>query len=133
MVTSANEPKNDDEALKITGIKMTPAPEVIYRHYEGGLDDNMKLVIRFPSDRIADFWSGGPWKEENATVSSGDGSRGETPWISGHGDTTWIKWKSSTKGRAVEATLPNGEAARVYISEDAEEGFIHAYVFWHET
>lgn len=133
VVTSTSQPKSDEDALKIARITMTPAPEVIYQHYEGGLDDNMKLVIRFPGNQIANFWSGGPWLQKHAAVSSGDGSNGRAPRISEHGAPEWLKWKSSLKGHAAEANLPDGEAARVYLSEDAEPGFIHAFIFWHET
>ena len=133
VVTSAREPKSDADALKTVRINMTPAPQVVYRHYEGGLDDNMKLVIRFPAHQVADFWSDGPWLKEDAVTSSGDGSAGAFPRIPEHGDPEWLKWKSSPKGHAAEASLPGGEAARVYLCEDVEPGFFRAYIFWHQT
>jgi len=126
--------KSADEALKIARINMTSEPEVIYSNYEGGwLDDSMELVIRFAPGQLDDFWSGSPWDEGRARASSGDGSTGQAPRITQQGGPEWIKWLSSSKGMTAEASLPNGEAARVYICEDVEEGFIHAFIFWHET
>ncbi len=132
-VTSANEPKNDSDALKIVKIRMVPPPVVVHRAYEAGLDDNMKLVIRLRSDRLDDFWGKGPWLRDKAVRSSGDGSLGRAPRLSKHGSVEWLKWQTSSMGWSAVADLPSGEVANLYIAEDIEEGFLLIYIFWHQT
>lgn len=112
---------------------MTPPPEVIFRSYQAGLDDSMKLVLRFPKGRMEEFWSGSPWVKEEAKLASGDGSTPSNPGIPVNGDPRWLGWKASSVGLSTAANLPDGEFARVYLAEDLEEGFVHAFVFWHQT
>ena len=128
-VTSANAPNSDNEALNIVMISMVPPPEVIFRSYEAGLDDNMKLVLRFPRGRMEEFWTGSPWSKEKAKAASGDDSTKSNPRIPASGDPKWLRWKASTIGISAEASLPDGEAARVYLAEDLEEDFVHAFIF----
>ena len=132
-VRSDNEPKNDLESLKIVGIKMTPEPKVLYRKYEAGLDDNMRLVVEFNSDRLSEFWRDSLWSSEKSKIGSGDGSAGAVPFPWNDGDKDWIRWKISSKGLTASSDLPDGEYASVYLAQDIEADKIVAFIFWHQT
>ena len=132
-VTADNVSISSDEALKIARITMVHPPEVIFYSYQAGFDDNMKLVLRIPEGKVEEFWNGSPWNSVDSREASGDGSTPTSPRISDSGDPKWLEWKKSSVGTSNEASLPNGEAARVYLAADLEEGFLHAFIFWHQT
>jgi len=126
VITSENEPKSDKDALKIVGISNVMHLEVLHRTYEAGLDDNMRMVIRFPSSSLKQFWKASPWKEalpEKPQFIS----------LPKKGNKKWSQWQSYTKGIYTQAELPNGENAVIYLVKDLEGDFIRGFIFWHQT
>ncbi len=132
-ITSENAPKNDEEALRIVGIEMNPPPEVLHCDYEAGMDDSMRLVIRFPVGRADEFWTQSPWQRAKASRASGDGSADREPYLTEFGKEEWKKWMISARGWAANANLPDGEFSSIYVAEDTDADELRVFIYWHET
>jgi len=124
-ITSDNEPTNDDEALAILKIKMTPAPKVLVREYEAGLDDNMKLVLEFAPDQLQSFKDSIKWSD-SLTPSKG-------VKLPVHSNKVWSSHTVSKTGLYGTYRLPNAEHVRVYIADDLSPDSKRVFIFWHQT
>ena len=124
-ITSEKEPKNDSDALTIVRIKMNPIPKVLVREYEAGLDDNMKLVLEFPSSQLQSFTDSIDW-DDNLAPSKGR----KMPT---HSNKIWSSHLSSKSGFYGTYNLPNAEHVSVYIADDLAPGSKRVFLFWHET
>ena len=124
-ITSQNEPKNDADALAILNIKMNPNPKVLFREYQVGLDDNMKLVLEFSSDQLQPFKDSIKWDDQLTA------SKGVTLPI--HVNEIWNSHTSSRAGLYGTYRLPNSAFVRVYIAEDLTSDTKRVFLFWHET
>ena len=135
-VDSKNAPADDVAALSLVGITTTPLPTVVFRAFRGGLDDSMRMVIRFPKAQLSSFWSSSPWRDAEkkelfphkpgATLldqpSLGDGPEPE-----------WRRWENSGHGILSKTDLANGRYVEIYVALDQEDGDAVGYIFWSET
>lgn len=135
-IKSSHEPADDAAALHVVGIATTPPPKVVFRAYEGGLDDNMRLVIRFPKTQLASFWSSSPWRDAErkeifphqlAAVSS------DRPTLGGGSEPDWMRWETSSRGIRSKANLPNARYAEIYVALDQDDFDAIGYIFWTES
>src|SRR6266404_8522878 len=109
VIHSSNEPKDDAAALRLVGINASPPPKVVFRAFEGGMDDNMRMVIRFPKSQLSSFWSASPWDaaerkelfphKPGATIL-------DQPPLPDSSEPQWSSWKGSSHGIYVGALLP---------------------------
>ena len=135
-VQSGNEPADDAAALRLTGITTTPLPRVVFRAFQGGLDDNMRMVIRFPKTQLPSFWLSSPWRdaERQELFPHKPGSTlVDQPSLPEGDEPDWGRWKISSHGIMSEAGLPNARYARIYMSLDQDDGDAVGYIFWFET
>lgn len=138
-VSSDNEPKNDTEALAVVGIGLKPAPTIVSKKYTAGLDDQMLMVIRFPKDKLDDFWKHSAWDKANAKRSSDMEERERDRLMKKigilgdqHKDPLIDKILGSKD--IISCDVPGGnDGLNIYMSLDLDENNIIALVEWFQT
>ena len=140
-VHSNNEPKSDADALALVGVSMQPVPEVVFLNFQGGMDDYMELVIRFPKDQLDTFWEHSKWDKQAAIALKEldpDALAHEIKWIQkiGRGDVkdpVVEALRKSTQGiRCSEQKWHNGGLS-VYLALDQDADDVIAYIWWNEV
>ena len=130
---SANEPKNDSAALALAGIHCLPAPKVVFRAYQAGLDDSMMLVFEIPRQDLDAFWEKTPFVDDERKVFPSPGRRSAGPMLPDGDAPEWRKWKAVKNGIISTASLPDGKFVRIFVDLEDREGMCRGYLFWHET
>ena len=133
---SDNEPADDAAALRLVAITTTPPPKVVFRAFQAGLDDNMRMVIRFPKSQLSSFWSSSPWcdAERRELFPHNPGATLlDQPYFPGGPEPNWGRWKSSNHGMLSSAELPNARYLSIYVALDQDDVDAVGYIFWSET
>lgn len=134
-IHSKDEPAND-AALRLVGITTTPSPKVVFRTFQAGLDDNMRMVIRFPKSKLPSFWSSSPWnaaERKEIFPHKPEATILDQPNLSDGSEPDWESWKRSNHGIASWVRLPNARLANVFVALDQDANDAVAYIFWNET
>ncbi len=104
---------------------MNTSLKVLAREYQAGLDDNMILVLEFPSDQFQTFKDSIEWSDN---LNSSKGVKLPT-----HSNKIWSSHLSSKAGLYGTYNLPNAEFVRVYIADDLTTGSKRVFFYWHQT
>jgi hypothetical protein len=135
-VDSKNEPSNDVAALRLIGITTPPLPTVVFRAFQGGLDDNMRVVIRFPKAQLSSFWASSPWRDaekKELFPRKPGASLLDQPSLSDGPEPEWQRWQNSGHGVFSKTDLANARYVEIYVALDQEDEDAVGYIFWSET
>ncbi len=133
--SSKNDPADDASALRLVGITLSPAPAVLFRDFQAGIDDSMRLVVRFPKSQLAAFWAASPWKSASRQELNQATPDVLTKQVNLPKDTqpVWARWMTSTHGIASSAAMSKGQWAKIFVALDQDADDAIAYIFWNET
>jgi hypothetical protein len=134
-IKSGNEPADDAAALRLAGITAPPLPRVVFRAFQGGLDDQMLMVIRFPKKQLSNFWLSSPWRnsQRHEFFPNKPGPTLVQSFLPKDDEPEWSRWMTSTDGIMSEATLPNVTYIKIYVALDQDASDAVGYIFWFET
>jgi hypothetical protein len=108
----------------------------MFRAFQGGLDDNMRMVIRFPKAQLSSFWSSSPWRDAEQKELSSDKAEPTLLFdlmsLPEGPEPEWQRWKNSSHGILSKTGLTNGRHAEIYVALDQEDGNAVGYIFWSE-
>lgn len=133
--SSKNDPADDVSALRLVDITMSPAPVVLFRDFQAGIDDSMRLVVRFPKSQLGAFWAASPWRsasQQELNQATSDVLTEQVNLPKGT-EPAWARWVTSTRGIASSAAMSKGQWARIFVALDQDANDAIAYIFWNET
>ena len=135
-ISSQNEPSDDAAAFNLAGITHEPRPSIVFRSFEAGMDDNMRLVFDLPKEELEAFWRASPFADQQRKRlqphREGAGIL-DQPRLPDGAEPEWVGWRLADQGWYAEAVLPQARHERIFVTLDGESGQCRCYLFWHET
>lgn len=138
-IQSPNEPATDADALQLVGFaSTTPGTTVAFRAFQGGLDDNLRMVLHIPHHEVMAFWDTSPWHNQPCTESHPSTilAPDDSPnaWnLPAGSEPIWHAWTTMSQGCIATAHLPNAEVAAIVLTSTQHAQHATAYIFWYET
>jgi len=136
-ISSANKPKTNAEALTLVGITMTPSPSVEYMDFQAGMDAHMDLVIRFPKNRLEEFWEETIWiKKDSKSLAEMSTTMREIyerkiqQIVPGQNKPVLELIRKSTKGIWCDAPADSKVALNVFLCLDQDPDDALVYINW---
>ncbi len=135
-ISSLNEPSDDRAAFALVGISHEPQPSVVFRAFEAGMDDSMRLVFDLPKSELDDFWKASPFADSELKLlqpHQNGASVLDKPQLPEGAEPEWSAWKTADLGWYSKAELPQARYVRIFVTVDEEKPEHRCYLFWHET